>query len=219
MLSALPCCCPANSRPGRRFGLFLLKQTTAPQLKTFKKRLKRFKPLPNKIKLSSHTNGSTDNHNKKQGGREIKRYCQCSQTAKLQKESNSPTEFLAEILYRGLQLSRGLISVNTGHLHGELQDAYDQLKQCQHPAHRSRRQTAFSNKKRSLHTGIRLENFTKETTGNKGKSAFRCFILCPNQDHRRTENFIQIFQTVPAKSADAASGSKTTLREPDNRSV
>jgi len=93
------------------------------------------------------------------------------------------------------------------------------LKQYQHPARRSRRQTAFSNKKRSLHTGIRLENFTKETTGNKGKSAFRCFILCPNQDHRRTENFIQIFQTVPAKSADAASGSKTTLREPDNRSV
>ena len=63
-------------------------------------------------------------------------------------------------------------------------------------------------KARSLHTGIRLENFTKETTGNKGKSAFRCFILCPNQNHHRTENFIQIFQTVPAKPADAASGSR-----------
>jgi hypothetical protein len=76
-----------------------------------------------------------------------------------------------------------VIFVSTGHLRGELQDAYDQLKQCQHPAHRSRRQTAFSNKKRSLHTGIRLENFTKETTGNKGKSAFDSWILRPSVNH------------------------------------
>ena len=55
----------------------------------------------------------------------------------------------------------------------------------------------------------RFSRYTlKITTGNKGKSAFRYFILCPNQNHRRTENFIQIFQTVPAKPADAASGSR-----------
>jgi len=68
VLSALPCCCPADSRPGRKIGQLLLKQTTAPQLKTFKKRLKRFKPLPNKIKLSSHTDASADNHNKNKAG-------------------------------------------------------------------------------------------------------------------------------------------------------
>ena len=177
--------------PRSRFGQLLLKQTIAPQLQI----------------------------SKKQGGREIKRYWQCSQTVKLQKEYNSPTEFIAEILCRGLQLSRGAISVSTGHLRGELRMSMIKLKQYQHPARKFWRRPAFSNKERSLHIGIRLVNFTQETTGNKGKSAFRCFILCPNQDHRRTENFIQIFQTVPAKSADAASGSKTTLREPDNRSV
>ena len=57
------------------------------------------------------------------------------------------------------------------------------LKQYQHPARKFWRQPAFSNKKRSLHIGICLVNFTKETTGNKGKSAWGNWVFRPTITH------------------------------------
>ena len=125
--------------PRSRFGQLLLKQTIAPQLQI----------------------------SKKQGGREIKRYWQCSQTVKLQKECNSPTEFIAEILCKGLQLSRGVISVSTGHLRGELRMSMIKLKQYQHPARKFWRQTAFSNEKRTCTSESALWILQKKQRGIK----------------------------------------------------